>query len=348
MRRLYLCGAGNPEGVRLALRANEALHRWDEVVLLDDNPAEQGRSRLGVPVIGGFDLLAEADPGTSEVVSLVARTTAGRRKAFDRISAHGVPFVGLISADVDTMGADVADDVLVYQNATIGPEVTIGRGSIVFMGAAVGHECWVGEQCVIASNAVLNARVVLGDGVYVGSTAVVLPEVTVGPGATIGAGAVVFSDVPPGATVVPPRAEVMDPAMAGGSPRVRPAELAGVLAGLWREVLGTPSVRPDQNFFDLGGTSLLAMRLLQRVHETLGISMSPVDIFQYPTLAALTSHLGAAVSPATKASGEGVAAASSTHLDQARLRAERRRQVQAWRGPGDPAPAEPVAAEAAG
>jgi serine acetyltransferase/acyl carrier protein len=321
-RRLFLCGAGNPEGVRLAIRANQAADRWDEIVLLDDDPCVGGRACLGVVVVGGFDHLALHDPTRSEVVNLVARTTAGRQKARDRIAGFGVPFTGIISADVDTLGAEVAPDVLVYPNATIGPEAAVGAGSVVFMGAAVGHECLVGAHCVIAANSVLNARVRLGDGVYVGSGAVVLPEVEVGAGATIGAGAVVLADVPAGATVAPPRSDVL---RRGGAtpPAVPPEKVAGALTVLWAEVLGAARVRPEQNFFDLGGNSLLAMRLIQRIEETLGVTLGAVDLFQYPTVSALAARLGA--------SRPGMAAPV---LDQALSRAERRRQVQAWRGAG--------------
>jgi acetyltransferase-like isoleucine patch superfamily enzyme/acyl carrier protein len=291
MRRLYLCGASNAEGVRLALRVNERHGAWDEIVLLDDDPAKLGRTVLGVEVIGAFSALAGADTANSWVVSLVARTTKGRRQADLRIGAWGVPAGGLISSDVDLMGAEVAPDLIAYQNATIGPEASLAAGCVVFMGAAVGHECIVGRYCVIAANAVLNARVRLGDGVYVGSGAVVLPEVEVGAGATIGAGAVVIGDVPAGATVVGPTGVLV------GVPPVAARPSAGgdtvrELASIWSSVLGVGSVGPDQNFFDLGGTSLLALRMLQQLESRLGIALNPVDLYQYPTIAGLSAYLG--------------------------------------------------------
>jgi len=55
MRKLYLCGAGNSEGVRLAQQINARHPRWDHIVLLDDDPAKLGSERLGVPVVGRID-----------------------------------------------------------------------------------------------------------------------------------------------------------------------------------------------------------------------------------------------------------------------------------------------------
>ena len=77
MTTLFLCGAGNSEGVRLALTVNQQQRSWDEVVLLDDDAKKHGAALLGVPVIGSLDRLADAKPG-SAAVNLVARTTAGR------------------------------------------------------------------------------------------------------------------------------------------------------------------------------------------------------------------------------------------------------------------------------
>lgn len=289
---LHLCGAGNPEGVRLALRLNELRPRWTRIVLLDDDPARQGECRLGVPVVGGFDALAGADPGDAEVVNLVSRTTAGRRAAARRIAAHGVPWTGLVSPDVDLLGAEVASDLIAYQNATIGPEVTVGEGSVVFMGAAVGHECTVGRNCVIAANAVLNARVRLSDGVYVGTNATVLPEIVVGAGAIIGAGAVVIDDIPPGATVVGPTCEIMQAGIEEPAPlRGDSQDTERSLAALWCEVMGLTQVEPDQNFFELGGTSLLALRLASRIESVFGRPLSPVEVFRSPTVRSLARRL---------------------------------------------------------
>lgn len=202
MRTLYLCGASNPEGVRLALRVDEAEDRWDRLVLLDDDPDRHGTEVLGVPVAGPFALLATADPGADEVVNLVARTTAGRQAARERIAAFGMPFAGLIHPGVDIEGAELAADAIVYRNATIGPHARVGESTVVFMGGVVGHGSTVGHGCVIAPNAVVNARVTIGDRVYVGTNASILPDLWIGADATLGAGSAVMCDVPFGTTVM--------------------------------------------------------------------------------------------------------------------------------------------------
>ena len=312
-RRLVICGAGNPEGVRLAIRVNERAHRWDEIIVLDDNPARLGERQMGVPVAGPFDLLADVDPTASEVVNLIARTTRRRRAARARIAAYGLPWATLISRDVDVLGAHVGGDLIAYQHATLGPDARIGEGVVVFMSATVGHECRVGDHCVIAANAVLNARVQLGTGVYVGSNAVVLPEIEIGDDATIGAGAVVIDHVPAGATVVANVGEVVSAATA--TPAAVPAEgdIGTSLHRLWCEMLGVDHVPGSRNFFDLGGNSLMALRLAQRIEAATGLPVCAVDLFHYPTLDELRTHL------------TGDPAAQGAVLDAAQRRAELRR-----------------------
>jgi sugar O-acyltransferase (sialic acid O-acetyltransferase NeuD family) len=202
MATLYLCGAGNAEGVRLALTINGKASRWERIVLLDDDPQKHGRLILGVEVVGTLNVLSRVNSRTAEVANLVARTAARRWSLRKKLEAYGLPFATLIHPDVEVSGVTFGRDIIVYQNANIGPEVSIREGSVVFMGAAVGHESRLDYGCIIAPHAVVNARVELGDGVYVGSNAAILPEVKVGPWATIGACTVAMRNVPAGATLL--------------------------------------------------------------------------------------------------------------------------------------------------
>jgi sugar O-acyltransferase (sialic acid O-acetyltransferase NeuD family) len=220
-----LCGASNPEGVRLALRVNEAHERWESIVLLDDDERRHGETVLGISVAGPFSLLEVADPGADEVVNLVARTTHRRVDAEARIAAYGVPFTGLVHPGVEVDGAELAVDVMVYPRATIGPEVSIGEGSVVFMGAVVGHGSRVGTHCVVAPNAVLNARVTTGDRVYFGTNASVLPDLRVGDDATIAANSAVMRHVRPGTTVIGVPAKTL-PMLPSGSASKNPSTMS--------------------------------------------------------------------------------------------------------------------------
>ncbi|MFJ3202331.1 non-ribosomal peptide synthetase, partial [Streptomyces sp. NPDC086989] len=59
-----------------------------------------------------------------------------------------------------------------------------------------------------------------------------------------------------------------------------------VLTGIWRRVLGVDDIGPDDDFFALGGDSLLAIRVIADA-EASGIEIALADLFATPTIRAL-------------------------------------------------------------
>jgi UDP-3-O-[3-hydroxymyristoyl] glucosamine N-acyltransferase len=209
MTTLYLCGAGNPEGIRLAVIVNRAQKRWDRLVILDDNPAKHGLTIMGVNIEGPFSLLEKAEPGRDEAANMVARTTTKRMAALKKIQQYGLAIAPLIDPRVDIEGVKVTNDITIYQNVSFCASGSMGEGSVALTGSIVGHGCKVGPCCVIAPGAVINARVEMGEGVYLGTNASILPDLKIGAWATIGANTAVVQNVPPGATVMGVPAQIL-------------------------------------------------------------------------------------------------------------------------------------------
>ncbi|MEU0458663.1 condensation domain-containing protein, partial [Streptomyces sp. NPDC006129] len=65
------------------------------------------------------------------------------------------------------------------------------------------------------------------------------------------------------------------------------------LATLFAQVLGVDSVGVHDSFFALGGDSIVSMRLVGRARAA-GLALSPRDVFERPTVAALAEAAGAA------------------------------------------------------
>jgi amino acid adenylation domain-containing protein/FkbM family methyltransferase len=87
------------------------------------------------------------------------------------------------------------------------------------------------------------------------------------------------------------RARLPEPVVQGSAYRAPRGGLQRAIAGIWSEVLGIARVGAQDNFFDLGGHSLLLARVHARLREVLKAEISIVELFRFPTVAALATRL---------------------------------------------------------
>ncbi|GID90950.1 phosphopantetheine-binding protein [Amorphoplanes digitatis] len=71
--------------------------------------------------------------------------------------------------------------------------------------------------------------------------------------------------------------------------------MSEILLRLWRESLGVADAGPDDDFFELGGDSLVATQLVARLREELGVAVTLLTVFENPTVAELALELEPAV-----------------------------------------------------
>ena len=64
-----------------------------------------------------------------------------------------------------------------------------------------------------------------------------------------------------------------------------------LLAPVWQRLLQLSSIGVDDNFFDLGGDSALALELFNEIAEITGRELPPVMIYRAPTISALAALL---------------------------------------------------------
>src|SRR6185295_2547133 len=64
------------------------------------------------------------------------------------------------------------------------------------------------------------------------------------------------------------------------------------IAAVWRDVLKIDKAGIQDNFFDLGGHSLLMVEVQSKLRGQLNRDLSLLELFNYPTIGLLTEHLG--------------------------------------------------------
>ncbi|KHL08947.1 non-ribosomal peptide synthetase component F [Mumia flava] len=78
------------------------------------------------------------------------------------------------------------------------------------------------------------------------------------------------------------------------APTVRRSAIEDGITAIFRDVLGRDDVDAHDDFFDLGGSSLMAVRALGRIHERYGVRVRAMDFFESPVVATLAAHVSQA------------------------------------------------------
>ncbi len=68
-------------------------------------------------------------------------------------------------------------------------------------------------------------------------------------------------------------------------------ELERGIAQVWQEALQIERCGVDDNFFDLGGHSLLLVQVHSRLRETLGAELALIELFEHPSISTLAKHI---------------------------------------------------------
>jgi acyl carrier protein len=101
---------------------------------------------------------------------------------------------------------------------------------------------------------------------------------------------------------------------------------------VWKRILRVDRVDLDDNFFDIGGDSLLLVAVHSNLQKTLQIEIPVTDLFEFTTVRTLARRLGGQKAPA-----------ASPSVSDSQLQAQRQRDAFARQrqkrggGSGDPA-----------
>lgn len=197
---LVIGGGGHAKVLIEALLAASALIAG----IVDSDPSLDGKTILGVPVLGGDDVVEEFPAAEILLVNGLGSTglPAVRRRIFEEFKRRGYRFASVVHPS-----AVVASDAVLHEGAqvmagaVIQPGTSIGANSIVNTRACVDHDCDISCHVHLAPGVTMSGGVLVGEGTHVGTAAAVIQGINIGRGCLVAAGAVVTRDIADGAKV---------------------------------------------------------------------------------------------------------------------------------------------------
>jgi Phosphopantetheine attachment site len=71
------------------------------------------------------------------------------------------------------------------------------------------------------------------------------------------------------------------------------------VAAIWARALGVKTAKPDDNFFAMGGHSLLGVKMIAEIQAKTGMEeeLKLSDLLEFPTLAGFTAHIESLMAP---------------------------------------------------
>jgi sugar O-acyltransferase (sialic acid O-acetyltransferase NeuD family) len=169
--------------------------------VLDSDRAKWGQELLGVPILGGDDLLPElVNRGVSHFA--VGLGSIGDNRPRERLFQLALsyklePLTVIHPSSICSKWAKVGPGSQLFPGCIVNAGAAIGANTIIYSGAIVEHDCILDDHVYVATGARLTSTVRVEKVAYIGAGATVRQRITIGEGALVGAGAVVVKDVAP-------------------------------------------------------------------------------------------------------------------------------------------------------
>ncbi len=166
-----------------------------EVAFLDDRRELAGQSVSGHPVLGPFAAFKDM-PSAEFFVAVGTPTT--RAKWMEIITSHGFNLANVYHPQAAiSKTATIAGNCFVNAHSFIGPNVSLGKGTLLWSGVSISHDCIVGATCFFAPGVSVGGYTRIGAGCMFGINTAIRSDITVGDWSIVAMGSIVVKDIPP-------------------------------------------------------------------------------------------------------------------------------------------------------
>ncbi len=195
---IILYGGGGHGKTLIELVRAAGMYHWVGVI---DDSRPVGSEVLGVPVLGGADMLPRLfEQGVRLAVNGVGGigNPAVRLRVFETLAQAGFNCPAVVHPTAWIEQSTVLEGgVQVLAQSYVSSASRIGFGSVLNAGVIVSHDCQIGQCVNLSPGATLAGNVRVEDLAQIGMRATINLDITIGTGARVGNGATVKADVPP-------------------------------------------------------------------------------------------------------------------------------------------------------
>lgn len=194
VKDLVVVGSGGLGVVNLIEDINALKRTFNFIGFLEKDPSKHGTEILGIPVLGGDDLLLTEFKHCAVVNNVMATPRLHETITKALVEKYGMTdFPNLIHPNVERRGASIGVGNIIYANSKLSPLSKIEDFNISYS-AQIGHETQVGSYNLMAGVA-FGSRCKIGNYNLFGNRSVVTNSCKVGDDNLIGVCAVVMQHV---------------------------------------------------------------------------------------------------------------------------------------------------------
>jgi len=214
MKRKAVCIGGGGHA-KVLIDIARRVRGVEVVAITEQDPSKQGKSLLGVPILGGDNLLPDLlKKGVRAAIVGVGavKVSPVRQKLFEEAERLGFEMVNLVDPSaVVSKESRLGRGVAIFPGVIVNAGTVLGNNVILYSGVIVEHDVTLQNHVQVSPGAMIAGGVEVGEGTFLGAGCCILQGVKIGRDVTVGAGAVVLHDVSEETTVVGVPAKPMIP-----------------------------------------------------------------------------------------------------------------------------------------
>lgn len=192
--KIIVIGAGSLGKLTVDCILRNKAYLSNNIAILDDNPAIQGKCVLGIPVIGLVDKAATLSKIDNLYFVIAIAKNEIRKKIVKKFPT--LEYKSVISNEsIISPYSKIGRGCIILPGVVVDPEAEIKDHVIINKVSTIAHDVMLHNFSQVSPGVNLGGYVELGECSFIGLGAVVLPYLKVATNVVIGAGAVVTKDI---------------------------------------------------------------------------------------------------------------------------------------------------------